>query len=93
MVSLFFILMSVRLIFLKGGEFKGTCASQGNVCEDCGKKGDEIVCNKCWIFIYRPVRSPFGRLEPQPLFFYIFVMKKQKNDLEVRIENLIRMGN
>ena len=46
MVSLFFILMSVRLIFLKGGEFKGTCASQGNLCEVCGKKGDEIVCNK-----------------------------------------------
>ena len=46
MVSLFFILMSVRIIFLKGGEFKGTCASQGNSCEVCGKKGDEIVCNK-----------------------------------------------
>jgi hypothetical protein len=27
-VALFFILMSVRLIFLKNGEFKGTCASQ-----------------------------------------------------------------
>ena len=45
-ISLFFILMSVRLIFLKGGEFKGTCASQGNVCEVCGKKGDDIVCDK-----------------------------------------------
>jgi hypothetical protein len=42
-ISLFFILMSVRLIFLKGGEFKGTCASQGNVCEVCGKKGE---CDK-----------------------------------------------
>jgi hypothetical protein len=27
----------------KGGEFKGTCASQGNVCEVCGKKGE---CDK-----------------------------------------------
>ena len=27
-LALFFILMSVRLIFLKNGEFKGTCASQ-----------------------------------------------------------------
>ena len=27
-VALFFILMSVRLIFLKNGQFKGTCASQ-----------------------------------------------------------------
>ena len=35
--------MSVRLIFLKGGEFKGTCSSHGNVCEVCGKKGE---CNK-----------------------------------------------
>ena len=51
-ISLFFILMSVRLIFLKGGEFKGTCASQGNVCEVCGKKGDDIVCDKWWIFVY-----------------------------------------
>ena len=43
-VALFFILMSVRLIFLKGGEFKGTCASQspylnkeGATCGYCGK--------------------------------------------------------
>jgi len=27
-IALFFVLMSVRLIFLKNGEFKGTCASQ-----------------------------------------------------------------
>jgi hypothetical protein len=27
-VGLFFALMSVRLLFVKGGEFKGTCASQ-----------------------------------------------------------------
>ncbi len=43
-VALFFILMSVRLIFLKNGEFKGTCASQnpylnkeGATCGYCGK--------------------------------------------------------
>ena len=44
-VALFFILMSVRLIFLKKGEFKGTCASQspflnkeGATCGYCGKE-------------------------------------------------------
>ena len=43
-VALFFVLMSVRLIFLKNGEFKGTCASQspflnkeGATCGYCGK--------------------------------------------------------
>ena len=43
-VGLFFIGMSVRLIFLKDGEFKGTCASQspflnqeGVTCSLCGK--------------------------------------------------------
>jgi hypothetical protein len=43
-LALFFILMSVRLIFLKNGEFKGTCASQspflnkeGETCGFCGK--------------------------------------------------------
>ena len=43
-VATFFILMSVRLIFLKNGEFKGTCASQspflnkeGITCNYCGK--------------------------------------------------------
>ena len=42
--GLFFILMSVRLIFLKNGEFRGTCASQspflnkeGITCGYCGK--------------------------------------------------------
>jgi hypothetical protein len=44
LVGIFFILMSVRLIFVKGGEFKGTCASQspflnkeGEACSLCGK--------------------------------------------------------
>lgn len=43
-VVAFFALMSVRLLFLKGGEFKGTCASQspflrdeGTTCGFCGK--------------------------------------------------------
>ncbi len=43
-IALFFILMSVRLIFVKNGEFKGTCASQspflnkeGATCGFCGK--------------------------------------------------------
>ena len=43
-IALFFALMSVRLIFLKKGEFKGTCASQspflnksGEPCGFCGK--------------------------------------------------------
>jgi hypothetical protein len=46
-VALFFILMSVRLLFLKNGEFKGTCASQnpylnkdGGACSYCGKTVD-----------------------------------------------------
>ncbi|MDX1627073.1 MAG: hypothetical protein R3345_00155 [Fulvivirga sp.] len=52
-IALFFILMSVRLIFKKGGEFKGTCASQnpylnkeGTTCGYCGKtvsKGDNCA--------------------------------------------------
>ncbi|AWW30962.1 hypothetical protein DN752_12960 [Echinicola strongylocentroti] len=48
-LALFFILMSVRLIFLKNGQFKGTCASQnpylnkdgGGTCSYCGKTMDE----------------------------------------------------
>lgn len=42
--ALFFLLMSVRLIFLKNGEFRGTCATQnpllakeGITCGYCGK--------------------------------------------------------
>ena len=45
LVALFFVGMSVRLIFLKNGEFKGTCASQnpylnkdGATCGYCGKE-------------------------------------------------------
>ena len=43
-LGLFFILMSVRLILIKDGKFKGTCASQspflnkeGGTCGYCGK--------------------------------------------------------
>lgn len=43
-LAIFFLCMSVRLIFLKNGEFKGTCASQnpylnkdGAACGYCGK--------------------------------------------------------
>ncbi len=52
LVGIFFIFMSVRLIFLKKGEFKGTCASQspflnkeGTTCGYCGKQvGEGMDC-------------------------------------------------
>ena len=47
-IGLFFILMSVRLLFIKDGKFKGTCASQspflnkdGGTCGYCGKQIEE----------------------------------------------------
>jgi len=43
-VALFFVLMSVRLLLVKNGEFRGTCASQspfllkdGVTCGYCGR--------------------------------------------------------
>ena len=43
-VAFFFIALSIRMILLKNGEFKGTCASQnrvmnpeGEACDYCGK--------------------------------------------------------
>lgn len=53
-IALFFVLMSVRLIFKKDGEFKGTCASQspflnkeGATCGYCGRTMDgEQACGK-----------------------------------------------
>ena len=43
-VAVFFILMSVRILFVKDGEFRGTCASQspwlnkeGVTCGYCGR--------------------------------------------------------
>jgi len=35
-VAMFFVLMSVRLLFLKKGEFKGTCASQSPFLQNQG---------------------------------------------------------
>lgn len=54
LIALFFALMSIRLIFLKDGQFKGTCASQspylnkeGTTCGYCGKKvGEDDACGK-----------------------------------------------
>jgi hypothetical protein len=47
LLALFFIFMSVRLIFLKNGQFRGTCASQspflnkdGGTCGYCGRNID-----------------------------------------------------
>lgn len=50
--AIFFALMSVRLFFVKNGEFRGTCATQnpllakeGIVCGYCGKTvGDGEAC-------------------------------------------------
>jgi len=63
--GLFFVLMSVRLLFMKNGEFRGTCASQspflakeGIVCGYCGKTvGEGDVCQS------ETIVSP---LEPMP---------------------------
>jgi len=51
-IGLFFALMAVRLIFIKGGEFKGTCASQspflqndGVTCSLCGRNPNECENN------------------------------------------------
>lgn len=59
--ALFFVFLSVRLLFLKNGEFRGTCASQspflnkeGITCGYCGKQlkpgdaacGDPDVANQ-----------------------------------------------
>lgn len=44
LMAIYFIFMSVRILLLKNGEFKGTCASQspflrneGTTCGYCGK--------------------------------------------------------
>jgi hypothetical protein len=51
-IAAFFLLMSVRLLFLKNGEFKGTCASQspflnkeGEACGFCGRQPGEQCAN------------------------------------------------
>ena len=45
LIGIFFLLMSIRLIFVKGGKFRGTCASEspflhkdGTSCGMCGRK-------------------------------------------------------
>ena len=54
LLAMFFILMSVRLLFVKGGQFKGTCASQnpylnkeGGTCGYCGKTVDGEGSGQC----------------------------------------------
>lgn len=42
-IAVFFIFLSVRLIFLKEGQFKGTCASQS---PELFKKGVDCACGK-----------------------------------------------
>jgi len=42
-VGAFFVLMAVRLIFLKDGEFKGTCATQNPYLK---KAGIKCACGK-----------------------------------------------
>ena len=54
LIGVFFVLMSVRLLLLKNGEFKGTCASQnpylnkdGAACGYCGREiGEGEDCGK-----------------------------------------------
>lgn len=53
-IAIFFILMSVRLLFVKDGQFKGTCASQspylnkeGGTCGYCGKTVDGEGGGQC----------------------------------------------
>lgn len=52
LVILAFLLFSVRLLFVRGGEFRGTCAGnnpmlqkEGVVCGVCGRKPGE-ACGK-----------------------------------------------
>lgn len=40
--AIFFLLMSVRLIFLKDGKFRGTCASQKAEGGSCGVCGTDV---------------------------------------------------
>lgn len=46
-------LLSIRLLFIKGGEFKGSCAGnsaflqkEGAVCGICGRKPGETCANE-----------------------------------------------
>ncbi len=51
--SLFFVGVGIRILVLKNGEFKGTCASQSPFlknqvgdCQICGKPADEQGCRQ-----------------------------------------------
>lgn len=51
-VGIAFALIAIRLILVKNGEFKGTCASQNPFlkndasCSLCGKKAGETTCQR-----------------------------------------------
>lgn len=52
-IAVFFVFMSIRLLLIKDGEFKGTCASQnpylnkeGETCGFCGRKPGEACGNE-----------------------------------------------
>jgi hypothetical protein len=72
--ALFFILMSVRLIFVKNGEFRGTCATQspflakqGITCGYCGKTiGEGDACGD-------PEKAPDAKAVDLP-----FIAKKNR---------------
>jgi len=64
--ALFFVLLSVRLLFIKNGEFRGTCASQspwlnkeGVTCGYCGKqlKPGDAACGDPEIVQNEPLPS------------------------------------
>ncbi len=67
--ALFFALMSVRLFFVKNGEFRGTCATQspylakeGIVCGYCGKTiGEGESCPKAEM--EEPMLTPFPKVQ------------------------------
>lgn len=69
--ALFFALMSVRLFFVKNGEFRGTCATQspflakeGIVCGYCGKTiGEGESCPNTDKI--DPSLTPFPKVEPK----------------------------
>ncbi|MCG8475177.1 MAG: hypothetical protein MI784_06860 [Cytophagales bacterium] len=52
-IGAFFLLMSIRILFVKGGKFKGTCASQnpflnkeGEKCSYCGREPEHCKNKK-----------------------------------------------
>lgn len=66
-IAVFFILMSVRLLFIKDGKFRGTCASQspflkkeGGTCGYCGRNLDDgEACGKNEVNPVEDVLSKF----------------------------------